>query len=144
MQDAASRASIYLQRGSAHSHLGHHAEARDDWGARLGVCLDSCHLLASGYDIRTAPGLTETMDEFDRVVGIKRLGSLDLGIRSVLVTSGCDPDDGVAAIRAGARAFMPRSDLLRCSLPRLLEAVMADELICSRAMATAMAERLHQ
>jgi deoxyribonuclease IV len=45
---------------------------------RLGVCLDSCHLLASGYDIRTAPGLTETIDEFDRVVGIKRLGSLHL------------------------------------------------------------------
>jgi deoxyribonuclease-4 len=47
-------------------------------GKRLGVCLDSCHLLASGYDIRTAPGLTETMDEFDRVVGITRLGSLHL------------------------------------------------------------------
>ncbi len=47
-------------------------------GKRLGVCLDSCHLLASGYDIRTAPGLTETIDEFDRVVGIKRLGSLHL------------------------------------------------------------------
>jgi deoxyribonuclease-4 len=30
-------------------------------GSRLGVCLDSCHLLASGYDIRTAAGLTETM-----------------------------------------------------------------------------------
>jgi deoxyribonuclease-4 len=47
-------------------------------GRRLGICLDSCHLLASGYDIRTAAGLTETMDEFDRVVGIKRLGSLHL------------------------------------------------------------------
>ena len=47
-------------------------------GKRLGVCLDSCHLLASGYDIRTAPGLTETIDEFDRIVGIKRLGSLHL------------------------------------------------------------------
>jgi deoxyribonuclease IV len=47
-------------------------------GKRLGVCLDSCHLLASGYDIRTAAGLTETMDEFDRVVGIRRLGSLHL------------------------------------------------------------------
>ncbi|HET8976791.1 MAG TPA: deoxyribonuclease IV [Solirubrobacteraceae bacterium] len=47
-------------------------------GKRLGVCLDSCHLLASGYDIRTTEGLTETIDEFDRVVGIKRLGSLHL------------------------------------------------------------------
>src|SRR5262249_59837882 len=41
-------------------------------------CLDSCHLFASGYDIRTADGLAETLDEFDRAVGLKRLGSLHL------------------------------------------------------------------
>jgi deoxyribonuclease-4 len=46
--------------------------------ARLGVCLDSCHLLASGYDIRTAPGLSETLDQFDSVVGLDRLGSLHI------------------------------------------------------------------
>ena len=43
---------------------------------RLGVCLDSCHLLASGYDIRNAQGLTDTLDEFERVVGAERLQSL--------------------------------------------------------------------
>jgi deoxyribonuclease-4 len=46
--------------------------------ARLSVCLDSCHLLASGYDIRTAEGLDETLAEFDRIVGLTRLGSLHL------------------------------------------------------------------
>jgi len=45
-------------------------------GKRLGVCLDSCHLLASGYDVRTAESLGEVIDEFDRVVGCDRLGSL--------------------------------------------------------------------
>jgi deoxyribonuclease-4 len=45
---------------------------------RLGVCLDSCHLLASGYDIRTATGLSETLADFDRVVGLERLRSLHL------------------------------------------------------------------
>jgi deoxyribonuclease IV len=45
---------------------------------RLGVCLDSCHLLASGYDIRTEAGLRETLDEFDRVVGLDRLASLHI------------------------------------------------------------------
>ena len=43
---------------------------------RLGMCLDSCHLFASGYDISTAQGLRETLDECDRVVGLKRLRSL--------------------------------------------------------------------
>lgn len=45
---------------------------------RLGVCLDSCHLLASGYDLRTAEALSETLDRFDEVVGLDRLGSLHL------------------------------------------------------------------
>jgi deoxyribonuclease IV len=47
-------------------------------GRRLGVCLDSCHMLASGYDIRTAAGLEETLEECDRVLGLNRLGSLHL------------------------------------------------------------------
>ncbi len=45
---------------------------------RLGLCLDSCHLLASGYDIRTADGLEETLERCDEVVGLDRLGSLHL------------------------------------------------------------------
>jgi deoxyribonuclease IV len=43
---------------------------------RIGICLDSCHLLASGYDIRTAEGLSDVLDRFDEIVGLDRLGSL--------------------------------------------------------------------
>jgi deoxyribonuclease IV len=43
---------------------------------RLGICLDSCHLLSSGYEVRTPQGLHDTLREFDRIVGRKRLGSL--------------------------------------------------------------------
>jgi deoxyribonuclease IV len=43
---------------------------------RLGVCLDSCHLLASGYDVRTAESLAGVVDELDAVLGLDRLGSL--------------------------------------------------------------------
>jgi deoxyribonuclease-4 len=45
-------------------------------GRRLGVCLDSCHLHASGYDMRSADSIAAVIDEFDRVVGCDRLGSL--------------------------------------------------------------------
>src|SRR3954469_25451480 len=45
-------------------------------GERLGLCLDSCHLYASGYDIRTAEGLTQVLDECGDVVGLERLGAL--------------------------------------------------------------------
>ena len=41
--------------------------------ARVGVCLDTCHLVASGYDIVSESGYRETFNAFDRIVGIDRL-----------------------------------------------------------------------
>jgi deoxyribonuclease-4 len=40
---------------------------------RVGVCLDTCHLLASGYDIASDPGYLNTFEAFDRLVGLDRL-----------------------------------------------------------------------
>ena len=40
---------------------------------RLGLCLDSCHLLASGFDVRTSDGLTEVLDSCVSIVGENRL-----------------------------------------------------------------------
>ncbi len=40
---------------------------------RIGVCLDTCHLVASGYDITTESGYGDTFEQFDRIVGIERL-----------------------------------------------------------------------
>jgi deoxyribonuclease IV len=45
---------------------------------RLGLCLDSCHLLASGFEVREAQALTEVIDRFVQLVGLERLGSLHL------------------------------------------------------------------
>jgi deoxyribonuclease-4 len=47
-------------------------------GKRLGLCLDSCHLFASGYDIRTRAGMDTLLDEISAKVGLERLGSLHL------------------------------------------------------------------
>ena len=41
--------------------------------ARVGVCLDTCHLVAAGYDITTEAGYRDTFDAFDRLVGLERL-----------------------------------------------------------------------
>jgi deoxyribonuclease-4 len=43
---------------------------------RLGLCLDSCHLYASGFDVRTAAGLTETLDQCVELVGVDKIGCL--------------------------------------------------------------------
>jgi deoxyribonuclease-4 len=45
---------------------------------RLGVCLDSCHLLASGYDIRTAKGMSKTLRSCTAALGKGRVRSLHL------------------------------------------------------------------
>jgi deoxyribonuclease IV len=42
-------------------------------GKRLGACLDCCHLLASGFEIRTDDALAAVLDEFDAKVGLGRL-----------------------------------------------------------------------
>ena len=44
-----------------------------DGHPRLGVCFDTCHIFAAGYDIRTPEAYEATMAEFDRVVGLERL-----------------------------------------------------------------------
>jgi deoxyribonuclease IV len=88
---------------------------------RLGVCLDSCHLLASGYDIRTAAGLSGVVDDFDSVVGLDRLGSLHLNDSATPLGSNVDrhADPGKGHLgREGCAAFLsePRFEGLPCVL----------------------------
>jgi deoxyribonuclease-4 len=88
-------------------------------GDRLGVCLDSCHLLASGYDIRTAAGLTETLDRFDAVVGLRRLRGLHLNDSKTPLGSNRDRHANVGTGElgeVGCAAFLsePRFEKLAC------------------------------
>src|SRR5437867_3634226 len=39
----------------------------------IGVCIDTCHIFAAGYDIRTAEGWEKTLREFDQKIGLKYL-----------------------------------------------------------------------
>jgi deoxyribonuclease-4 len=45
---------------------------------RVGVCLDTCHTFASGYDLRTQETYTQTMQEFEKIVGFKYLKGVHL------------------------------------------------------------------
>jgi deoxyribonuclease IV len=46
--------------------------------ARLKVCLDTAHLLASGYEIRTADGLERLLEDFERLIGLEKLACMHL------------------------------------------------------------------
>jgi len=88
-------------------------------GDRLGVCLDSCHLLASGYDVRSADGLSSVIEEFDRVVGCDRLGSLHVNDSKTALGSNVDrhaPLGEGEVGRDGIAAFVsePRFEGLPC------------------------------
>ena len=88
---------------------------------RLGVCLDSCHLLASGYDVRSAGGLAAVLDAFDRIIGLDRLGSLHVNDSVTPLGSNRDRHanlgDGELG-REGCAAFLsePRFEGMPCVL----------------------------
>lgn len=88
---------------------------------RLGLCLDSCHLLASGFDIRTPAGLTAVLDECVELVGIGRLGSLHLNDSQTALGSNRDRHAGIGEGELGEQGcavFLsePRFEGLPCVL----------------------------
>ena len=95
------------------------ADGADD---RLGVCLDCCHLLASGYDVRTTEGLAEVVARFDAVVGLDRLRCLHVNDSQTPLGSNVDRHANLGEGelgREGIAAFLsePRFE----ELPALLE-----------------------
>jgi deoxyribonuclease IV len=95
--------------------------AAADGGDRLGICLDSCHLLASGYEIRGQTELSSVLDECERAVGSGLIGSLHLNDSQTPLGSNRDRHanigDGELGL-VGCRAFLrePRFAGLPCVL----------------------------
>jgi len=89
---------------------------------RLGLCLDSCHMLASGFDITTADKLGEVVDRYVKIVGLRRLRCLHVNDSQTPLGSNRDrhaiPGEGEIGAR-GCAAFLsePRFE----KLPALFE-----------------------
>jgi deoxyribonuclease-4 len=63
-------------QGTSLGHRFEHLAAileRAGGSPRVGVCLDTCHLLTAGYDLCTQAGYDDTFREFDRIVGLDRI-----------------------------------------------------------------------
>src|SRR5881409_826510 len=58
--------------GARFEEIAQMLSALDD-DPRVSVCFDTCHAFASGYDERTTVDVTKTVDELDRVIGMKRV-----------------------------------------------------------------------
>ncbi len=60
------------------SILGNVESLNSTLAERVGFCLDSCHLFASGFDIRTPESASDVADKFDRAIGLDRLRCIHL------------------------------------------------------------------
>lgn len=63
--------------GCTFEELGRVIDLVDD-KSRVGICFDTCHVFAAGYDLRTRDGYDRTMDEVDRYVGFENVGAFHL------------------------------------------------------------------
>jgi deoxyribonuclease-4 len=91
-------------------------------GRRLGVCLDSCHLLASGYDIRTPEKLASVLRESSRKLGRGTVRSLHLNDSQTPLGSNRDRHANIGGGelgRKGCAAFLSAPTLQK--LPCVLE-----------------------
>lgn len=74
-------------------------------GSRLGLCLDSCHLYAAGYDIGTYDGIDSMLAECDRTLGKGRLKALHLNDSKEPLGSRRDRHADIGKGEVGERGF---------------------------------------
>jgi deoxyribonuclease IV len=89
---------------------------------RLGVCLDTCHLFAAGYDVRTAAGYRRAMAECEATVGLERVLAFHLNDAKAPLGSGLDRHENIGR---GALGLVPFRLLLNdrrfARVPKVLE-----------------------
>lgn len=88
----------------------------------IGVCIDTCHIFAAGYDIRTKSAWDKTLAEFDRIVGLKYLYALHVNDSKNPFDSRKDRHESLGKGEIGAECFkaMMEHPKLR-EIPKYLE-----------------------
>ena len=81
------------------------AVERTGTARRIGVCLDTCHLLAAGYDLGSDAGYTDTMHRLDGCVGLDRLKALHLNDSKTPLGSRVDRHTHIGTGHVGLSAF---------------------------------------
>ena len=99
---------------------------------RLGVCFDTCHAFAAGYEIRTEAGYRETMAEFDRLIGLHRLKTIHLNDSLKPLGSRVDRHDAIGNGQIGIDGFRwIMNDPRLADVPKILETPKGDDPVAS-------------
>jgi deoxyribonuclease-4 len=117
------------------SHLGYRFEqlgamiqgASDS--KRLGVCFDTCHAFAAGYDLRTPETYAETMRAFDDAVGLDRLLAIHLNDARKDLGSRVDRHEHIGQGMLGLEAFRQfMNDPRLAAVPKVLETPKGEDM----------------
>jgi deoxyribonuclease-4 len=91
-------------------------------GHRFGVCLDTCHVFAAGYDLHTPRAYRRTLEEFDRIIGLDRLHAVHLNDCLGHLGSRLDRHAHIGRGRIGRQGFCNFvNDPRLATIPGLLE-----------------------
>ncbi len=131
-------------QGSCLGHRFEHLEgifARVREPDRLGICFDTCHAFAGGYDIRTAAGYEATMAELNRRIGIDRIRIIHVNDSKKGLGSRVDRHEHIGQGEIGLEAFrcLVNDRRLAC-VPKILETPkeedMAEDVMNLRTLAS--------
>ncbi|MBI4436069.1 MAG: deoxyribonuclease IV [Candidatus Omnitrophica bacterium] len=117
------------------SNVGHRFEhlhsLLDESGPpeRLGVCFDTCHVFAAGYDLRTKKAYEETMKTFDATVGVNRIKAFHLNDSKKGLNCHVDRHEHIGKGAIGLEAFRALMNDKRFeNIPKVLETPKGEDL----------------
>ena len=107
--------------------------------SRIGVCIDTCHIFAAGYDIRDKQSYKKTMTAFDDIVGFKYIRGLHLNDAKAEIGTRADRHENIGKGHIGIDAFKmlmgdSRFDGIPCILETPNEELWKDEVEMLRKM----------
>ncbi|MDR2081641.1 MAG: deoxyribonuclease IV [Campylobacteraceae bacterium] len=92
--------------------------------SRVGVCIDTCHLFTSGYDIRKKEVYEKTMQEFDNIIGFKYLKGMHINDSKAKFQSRVDRHESIGKGELGLKAFsFIMNDTRMDDIPLILETI---------------------
>ncbi len=114
--------------GSRFEELAH-IRNRSRHGHSIGVCLDTCHIFAAGYDIRSPDAYQETIQRFDEIIGLEHLHFFHLNDSKKDLASRVDRHEHIGKGFIGIEAFRNLlNDERFTNHPMTLETPKGDDL----------------
>ncbi len=118
--------------GYRFEHLAYIIERIRDQN-RIGVCFDTCHAFASGYELRDFESYTQTINEFDRIIGFSLLKGMHLNDAKSSHASRVDRHHSIGEGELGLEPFRfimndPRLDNISLILETIDETLWSEEI----------------